>query len=208
MKNRKKNNELQGNNIDRDFKYGGIASIATFILGFLLVMLGIEDTIVIALMFSWIIFLVKMSSASILKKSLYKIISTIYWIFFVIIIIGFFTYVFNIVPSKDKYEHDKIIIKNDSIGFVTNVNVNKNGDTLTIKLVKPTIFKSSGDVDSDVVYRIDNKKIMYLLYDSNIGLHIIYVGYSYLYLYSIVLFLIIIGLFLIELSKFMYSKNK
>ena len=73
--------------------------------------------------------------------------------------------------------------------------------------MKPIIFKSNENVDSYVVYKIDNSKIMYLLYDSNIGLHIIYVGYSYLYIYSILLFLIIIGVYLIELFKLMCSKK-
>ena len=207
MVNKKKINVLQENIEDRKFKYGGIVSSALFIIGLLLLMFGIEEGIAIALLFSWVIFIVKMVCSSVFKGSLYKIINTIYWVFFAIVIVGLVTWIINIAPSKNKVEYNKIRIKNDSIGFVTNAKIEKEGDLSTIKLVKPIIFKSSENVDSYVVYKIDNSRIMYLLYNRNIGLHIIYVGYSYLYIYSILLFLIIIGIFLIELFKLMCSKK-
>ena len=207
MVNKKKINVLQENIEDRKFKCGGIVSSALFIIGLLLLMFGIEEGIVIALLFSWVIFIVKMVCSSVFKGLLYKIINTIYWVFFAIVIVGLVTWIFNISPSKNRVEYNKVRIKNDSIGIVTNANIEKEGDLSTIKLVKPIIFKSSENVDSYVVYKIDNSRIMYLLYDSNIGLHIIYVGYSYLYIYSILLFLIIIGVYLIELFKLMCSKK-
>ena len=207
MVNKKKINVLQDNIEDRKFKYGGIVSSALFIIGLLLLMFGIEEGIAIALLFSWVIFIVKMVCSSVFKGSLYKIINTIYWVFFAIVIVGLVTWIINIAPSKNRVEYNKVRIKNDSIGIVTNANIEKEGDLSTIKLVKPIIFKSSENVDSYVVYKIDNSRIMYLLYDSNIGLHIIYVGYSYLYIYSILLFLIIIGVSLIELFKPMCSKK-
>lgn len=185
---------------DEEYKYLGfdiIAFVVTFLLGIFLLMIGVEDAISLALVFSFSIIMIKAGSNFIFKGFLRIIINTIYFMFFVMMVIGLFIWIFNIVPNKDKYEYDKVIFENDSIGYVTNVNIDTNGDVSIIKLIKPTMFKCDENVENDVIYKKDNNRTMYLLYDTNIGLHIIYVGYSYMYTYSFILFFIDIGKFIL-----------
>ncbi len=133
--------------------------------------------------------MIKIASALVFRGIINKIIMSIYWVFFFLTVMGLILSVVNIKPKG--YKFDSFNIKNDSIGFVTNIKINLNDDEYTAKLLKPTIFALSSGIDTDVIYKIDNKKVMYQLYSTNIGLHIFYVGYAYLYILSILLFFVL-----------------
>ena len=77
MKNIKKKKVFQENKEYKYYKYDMIALIGTFLLGIILLMLGIDEVICIAFIFSFVIIIVKISSAYIFNELSYKIIKTI-----------------------------------------------------------------------------------------------------------------------------------
>ena len=178
--------------VNSEYKYyihDIIAFIAITLIGFLLLLFGVEETITIAFIFSFVIYMIKIASALVFRGIINKIIMSIYWVFFFLTVMGLILSIVNIKPKG--YKIDSFTIKNDSIGFVTNIKINLNDDEYTAKLLKPTIFALNSGIDTDVIYKIDNKKVMYQLYSTNIGVHIFYVGYAYLYILSILLFFVI-----------------
>ena len=185
----KKANNIKVNSEYKYYRHDTIAFIAITSIGFLLLLFGVEETITIAFIFSFVIYMIKIASALVFRGIINKIIMSIYWIFFFLTVMGLILSIVNIKPKG--YKFDSFTIKNDSIGFVTNIKINLNGDEYTAKLLKPTIFALNSGIDTDVIYKIDNKKVMYQLYSTNIGLHIFYVGYAYLYILSILLFFVI-----------------
>lgn len=186
---KKKLNSIQVNSEYKYFKHDGVAYLMFMSIGLLLLFFGVEEAISIVLIFSFVIFMLKIASSIVFRGIVKKIIMAIYWTFFFIALIGSLLSIVNIKPNG--YKFDSIIIKNDSVGFVTNIEIDQNGDNYTTKLLKPTIFNSSSERDTDVIYRIDNNEVMYQLYSTNIGLHIFYVGFAYLYIFSILLFFVI-----------------
>ena len=186
---KKKLNSIQVNSEYKYFKHDGVAYLMFMSIGLLLLFFGVEEAISIVLIFSFVIFMLKIASSIVFRGIVKKIIMAIYWTFFFIALIGSLLSIVNIKPNG--YKFDSIIIKNDSVGFVTNIEIDQNGDNYTTKLLKPTIFNSSSERDADVIYRIDNNEVMYQLYSTNIGLHIFYVGFAYLYIFSILLFFVI-----------------
>ena len=186
---KKKLNSIQVNSEYKYFKHDGVAYLMFMSIGLLLLFFGVEEAISIVLIFSFVIFMLKIASSIVFRGIVKKIIMAIYWTFFFIALIGSLLSIVNIKPNG--YKFDIIIIKNDSVGFVTNIEIDQNGDNYTTKLLKPTIFNSSSERDADVIYRIDNNEVMYQLYSTNIGLHIFYVGFAYLYIFSILLFFVI-----------------
>ena len=195
---------------DSEYKYfihDSIAYIVFMLIGVLLLMIGIEEPISIILIFSFIIIMLKAASAVIFIGTTRKIIMATYWILFSITTMGLILSIFNVEPNG--YIFDKVIIKKDSIGFVTNIKIEQNGDEYNTKLLKPTITNNSKNDTIDVIYKKDNKEIMYQLYSTNIGLHIFYVGSIYLYMISILLFLVItIGFIVIPMIQLMIEKIK
>lgn len=185
----KKANNIKVNSEYKYYIHDTIAFIAITSIGFLLLLFGVEETITIAFIFSFVIYMIKIASALVFRGIINKIIMSIYWIFFFLTVIGLILSIVNIKPKG--YKFDSFTIKNDSIGFVTNIKINLNDDEYTAKLLKPTIFALNSGIDTDVIYKIDNKKVMYQLYSTNIGLHIFYVGYAYLYILSILLFFVL-----------------
>ena len=185
----KKANNIKVNSEYKYYIHDTIAFIAITSIGFLLLLFGVEETITIAFIFSFVIYMIKIASALVFRGIINKIIMSIYWVFFFLTVMGLILSVVNIKPKG--YKFDSFTIKNDSIGFVTNIKINLNNDEYTAKLLKPTIFALNSGIDTDVIYKIDNKKVMYQLYSTNIGLHIFYVGYAYLYILSILLFFVI-----------------
>lgn len=188
--NKEKINNIQVNSEYKYFMHDFIAAIVIMSIGFLLLLIGVEEAISVLLIFSFVIFLLKISSGILFRGIVNKIIMTIYWTLFFIVLIGLILSIVNIKPNG--YKFDSIIIKNDSVGFVTNIIINLHGDKYTTKLIKPTIFAVASDTDTDVIYRIDNNEVMYQLYSTNIGLHIFYVGFVYLYIFSILLLFVIV----------------
>ena len=185
----KKANNIKVNSEYKYYIHDTIAFIAITSIGFLLLLFGVEETITVAFISSFVIYMIKIASALVFRGIINKIIMSIYWIFFFLTVMGLILSIVNIKPKG--YKFDSFTIKNDSIGFVTNIKINLNGDEYTAKLLKPTIFALNSGIDTDVIYKIDNKKVMYQLYSTNIGLHIFYVGYAYLYILSILLFFVI-----------------
>ncbi len=185
----KKANNIKVNSEYKYYIHDTIAFIAITSIGFLLLLFGVEETITIAFIFSFGIYMIKIASALVFRGIINKIIMSIYWVFFFLTVMGLILSIVNIKPKG--YKFDSFAIKNDSIGFVTNIKINLNDDEYTAKLLKPTIFALSSGIDTDVIYKIDNKKVMYQLYSTNIGLHVFYVGYAYLYILSILLFFVI-----------------
>ncbi len=185
----KKANNIKVNSEYKYYIHDTIAFIAITSIGFLLLLFGVEETITIAFIFSFVIYMIKIASALVFRGIINKIIMSIYWVFFFLTVMGLILSVVNIKPKG--YKFDSFTIKNDSIGFVTNIKINLNNDEYTAKLLKPTIFALNSEIDTDVIYKIDNKKVMYQLYSTNIGLHIFYVGYAYLFILSILLFFVI-----------------
>ena len=185
----KKANNIKVNSEYKYYIHDTIAFIAITSIGFLLLLFGVEETITIAFIFSFVIYMIKIASALVFRGIINKIIMSIYWVFFFLTVMGLILSIVNIKPKG--YKFDSFTIKNDSIGFVTNIKINLNDDEYTEKLLKPTIFALNSGIDTDVIYKIDNKKVMYQLYSTNIGLHIFYVGYAYLYILSILLFFVI-----------------
>ncbi len=185
----KKANNIKVNSEYKYYIHDTIAFIAITSIGFLLLLFGVEETIAITFIFSFVIYMIKIASALVFRGIINKIIMSIYWVFFFLTVMGLILSVVNIKPKG--YKFDSFTIKNDSIGFVTNIKINLNNDEYTAKLLKPTIFALNSEIDTDVIYKIDNKKVMYQLYSTNIGLHIFYVGYAYLYILSILLFFVI-----------------
>ena len=179
---------------DSEYKYfkHDLITLAMFTsIGFLLSFIGSEESIAVVFIFSFVIFMSKIASAIVFRGIINKIIMAIYWIFFSIAAIGLILSIVNIKPKG--YKIDSFNIKNDSIGFVTNIEINQNDDKYITKLLKPTfIYPVTSERETDVIYKIDNKKIMYQLYSTNIGLHIFYVGFAYLYILSLLLFIVII----------------
>ena len=188
--NKEKINNIQVNSEYKYFMHDFIAAIVIMLIGFFLLLIGVEEAISVLLICSFVIFLLKISSGILFRGIVNKIIMTIYWTLFFIVLIGLILSIVNIKPNG--YKFDSIIIKNDSVGFVTNIIINLHGDKYTTKLIKPTIFTVSSDSYTDVIYRIDNNEVMYQLYSTNIGLHIFYVGFAYLYIFSISLFFVIV----------------
>ena len=185
----KKANNIKVNSEYKYYIHDTIAFIAITSIGFLLLLFGVEETITVAFISSFVIYMIKIASALVFRGIINKIIMSIYWIFFFLTVMGLILSIVNIKPKG--YKFDSFTIKNDSIGFVTNIKINLNDDEYTEKLLKPTIFALNSGIDTDVIYKIDNKKVMYQLYSTNIGLHIFYVGYAYLYILSILLFFVI-----------------
>ena len=203
----KKTNYIQTDSKYKYFKQDLITLAIFMSIGFLLLFIGIEEPISLLLIFSFVIFILKIVSAILFKGIINKIIMTIYWIFFSIAIMGLILSVVNIEPKG--YKFDSFTIKNDSVGLVTNIEINQNEDKYITKLLKPTIFPVASEEDTDVIYKIDNKKIMYQLYSTNIGLHIFYVSFAYLYFLSILLFfLIMIKVMFFEMISSIIKEKK
>ena len=122
----------------------------------------------------------------------------LYWIFFIITCVGF---ILSFMELKlDNYEYNIINVKNDNNGFITNTSVDINNDPIPVKIIKPNIFSIDSENNINVIYKKDNMKTMYYLYDTNIGLHIFYVGSSYLYSYSSIIFIfLLIGAIFFEI---------
>ena len=183
----KKTNYIQSGSEYKYFKQDSIALSVFMSIGLLLLFIGCKESISVLFIFSFVIIMLKIASAIVFRGTLNKIIMTIYWTFFSIATMGLLLSLFNIKPNG--YEFANFTIKNDSVGLVTNIEINQHDDKLNTKLLKPTIFPVTSENNTDVIYKIDNKRIMYQLYSTNIGLHIFYVGYEYLYIYQYYCFL-------------------
>ena len=145
----KKTNYIQ---TDSEYKYlkQDLITLTVFTsIGFFLLFIDVEEPISLLLIFSFVIFILKIVSAILFKGIINKIIMTIYWIFFSIAIMGLILSVVNIEPKG--YKFDSFTIKNDSVGLVTNIEINQNEDKYITKLLKPTIFPVASEGDTNVI---------------------------------------------------------
>ena len=167
---KKKNKNIKKNSEYKYFVHDSIAWAVFMVIGMILLMIGIKETFTLLLTFSFAIIMIKMASAALFTGIIRKIVMAIYWLFFSISVLGIILSIINLKPNG--YQFDSLNIKDDNKGFISNVEINQNDDKYTIKLIKPTTFTISNGMETDVIYKIDNKNVMYQLYSTNIGLHI------------------------------------
>ena len=143
--------------------------------------------------FSFIILMIMVCSMYAFKEGIFqRIIFFVYWFFMGIVVIGFIIMILGVDLNNSKYKYEYINIKSaDKFGYVVNTTIDVNNDAKNIKIVKPFLYKIPVDTIEYYIYKTNNVTTLYYLFDENIGLHIIFLGFYYMFIISFVLFFVI-----------------
>ena len=149
--------------------------------------------LIMCFIFSFIILMIMVCSMYAFKEGIFqRIIFFVYWFFMGIVVIGFIITILGIDLNNSKYKYEYINIKGaDKFGYVVNTTIDVNNDAKNIKIVKPFLYKIPVDTIEYYIYKTNNVTTLYYLFDENIGLHTIFLGFYYMFIISFVLFFVI-----------------
>ncbi len=153
----------------------------------------IPSGLVVCFLFSFIILMIMICSLFVFKEGLFKkIVFFLYWFFMGIVVIGFIIMIFGIDLNTSKYKYKYINIRDaNKFGFVINSTINVNNDDKNIKIVKPYFYTIPVDTSKNYIYKTNNVSTLYYLFDNNIGLHFVFLGFYYLFFLSFILFFVL-----------------